>query len=173
MSKLIAPKRKPQEFGFKPGDSHLVGNAITKTVKAFSFEGKLLWEKPCLFDGTHSNWRRGQGDTPPGLFKLGQIYNDVARLGSLAPRYDRTLAAFGWITWDLIDCEGNEDNNGRAGICLHGGGSALGWPGAWKPYQKLVPTWGCPRMHNADLRDFVLPLDKTGTVFFSVHQDES
>jgi hypothetical protein len=44
--------------------------------------------------------------------------------------------------------------------------SALGWPGAWAPNQKLMPTYGCCRAHNIDLRDKVLPLTKQGTSIY-------
>ena len=42
----------------------------------------------------------------------------------------------------------NIDERGHA---LHGGGSNLGWDGAMEPYQDLLPTEGCFRMHNADV----------------------
>jgi hypothetical protein len=54
---------------------------------------------------------------------------------------------------------------------MHGGGSACGWPGAWAPKQKLFSTHGCVRMYNQDLKDKVLPLTKTGTVYVSVFQE--
>jgi hypothetical protein len=167
---IISPRRKPAEFGFKRGDSHLIANAASETAKAFSFEGKMIWELPCLAVGQDPNWRNNSGDTPPGLYKLGQLYDDYARVGH-SPGYDRTLMSFGWQTYDMVDLEGNEDNSGRAGICLHGGGSGCGWPGAWAPRQRLYPTLGCLRMHNDDLLKKVLPLYVAGAVFLSVYQD--
>jgi hypothetical protein len=80
--------------------------------------------------------------------------------------------AFGWMSFDMVDLEGNEDNSGRAGIMLHGGGSGCGWPGAWREQQTLYPTLGCLRMHNADLWDFVMQRYEMGTVFVSVYQDD-
>ena len=71
----------------------------------------------------------------------------------------------------MVELENQESKYGRAGIMIHGGGSACGWPAAWLPYQSLYQTWGCVRMHNQDLRDKVLPLTKTGTVFVSVYQE--
>jgi hypothetical protein len=71
----------------------------------------------------------------------------------------------------MIDLEGQERNSGRAGIMLHGGSSALGWPGAWAPRQKLMPTMGCCRAHNIDLRDKILPLADKGILFVSVFQE--
>jgi hypothetical protein len=34
-----------------------------------------------------------------------------------------------------------------------------------------VPTLGCIRLHNADLRDRILPLTASGAVFVSVYQE--
>jgi hypothetical protein len=169
---LIGPKKRPQDFGFKAGDSHLIVNDAIETMKAFSFEGKLLWEIPCVARGQYSDyeWKVNKSDTPPGLYKLGQLYNDYALHGNKAP-YDRTLMAYGWAFYDMIDLEGQETGIGRAGIGLHGGGSALGWPGAWAPQQPLVATHGCCRIHNSALVDKVLPLYRKGTVFLSVFQE--
>jgi hypothetical protein len=168
---LIAPKRKPQEFGFKAGDTHLVVNAESETMKAYDFSGKLLFEVPCLAMGLTADWRANSGDTPPGLYRLGQIYRDFNRYGS-KPDYDRMLIAFGWCSIDLVDLEGNEDGNGRAGLMIHGGGTACGWPGAWEPKQQLFNTLGCLRMHNTDLQTLVLPLALEATVYVSVWQDD-
>jgi hypothetical protein len=176
MSKLTSPLRRPQEFGFKPGDSHLVINAASKTCKAFDFGGKLLFQVSCLADGQHPNWRLNSGDTPPGLYKIGAVYDDYSKAllesGYNTPPMTRDRRSYGWVSFDLVDLEGNEDGNGRAGVMIHGGGSALGWPGAWDQYQELVATLGCVRMKNRDLLNLVLPLTKKGTVFVSVHQDE-
>jgi hypothetical protein len=169
---MIGPKKRPQDFGFKAGDSHLIVNDAVETMKAFSSEGKLLWEVSCLARGQYSDfeWRITNSDTPPGLYKIGTIYKDYEQAGD-KPAYDRTLMAYGWYSFDLIDLEGQERNNGRAGIMIHGGGSANGWPGAWAPKQPLVPTHGCVRMFNVDLRDKLLPLTKQGAVFVSVWQE--
>ncbi len=166
---MFSPKKKPQDFGFKKGDSHVVVNGKSNTAKAYDFDGKLLWEIPCLPEGQFANWRVNQGDTPPGLYKVGTIYNDYAK--NPKPAFDRTLMAFGWISFDLVELENQEAGNGRAGIMMHGGGSGNGWPGAWEPKQRLLPTHGCVRFHNQDLRDRILPLTKTGRVFVSVYQE--
>jgi len=168
---MIGPQRRPQEFGFSDGDTHLVVNDEIETVKAFDRHGYKLFEMPCLARGQfgEADWRRYAGDTPPGLYKLGQMWADyeIEPMGF----WSRDRAAYGWYTWDMVDLEGNEDNNGRAGICLHGGGSAAGWPGAWNAHQLLLPTLGCLRMYNSDLRDHILPRYKLGTVFVSVYQE--
>jgi hypothetical protein len=169
---MIGPTKRPQQFGFKKGDSHLIVNDASETMKAFSFEGKLLWEIPCLARGQYSDfeWTIQRSDTPPGIYKLGTIYKDYEKVGD-KPAYDRTLMSYGWYSFDMVELENQEAGNGRAGIMFHGGGSACGWPGAWAPRQALFPTHGCVRCHNIDLRDKVLPLTKTGTVYCSVFQE--
>lgn len=169
---MIGPKKRPQDFGFKKGDSHLIVNDAIETMKAFSFEGKLLWEIPCLARGQYSDfeWKIKNSDTPPGAYKIGTIYKDYERVGD-KPAYDRTLMAYGWYSFDMVELENQEAGHGRAGIMVHGGGSANGWPGAWAPRQPLVPTHGCVRCHNIDLHDKILPLTKQGTVYISVFQE--
>jgi hypothetical protein len=169
---MIGPKKKPQDFGFKKGDSHIIVNDIVETAKAFSFDGKLLWEVPALARGQGSDFefKLARTDTPPGLYRIGQIYKDYERVGA-NPAYDRTLMAYGWYSFDLVELENQEAKYGRAGIMIHGGGSACGWPGAWAPKQPLFSTHGCVRMYNQDLRDKLLPLTKTGTIYVSVFQE--
>lgn len=169
---MIGPAKKPQDFGFKMGDSHLIVNDALETMKAYAFGGKMLWEIPCLARGQFSDfeWKITNSDTPPGLYKVGTIYRDYEKVGN-NPAYDRTLMSYGWYSLDLIELENQENKHGRAGIMLHGGGSACGWPGAWAPKQKLFPTHGCVRCHNADLRDKVMPLARTGTIYVSVFQE--
>ena len=169
---MIGPKKRPQDFGFKEGDSHLIVNDAIETMKAYAYGGKFLWEIPCLARGQYSDfeWKIKNSDCPPGLYKIGAVYRDYEINGD-KPKYDRTLMAYGWYSFDMIELENQEAKYGRAGIMLHGGGSANGWPGAWAPKQPLVPTHGCCRAFNIDLRDKVLPLTKTGTVFISVFQE--
>lgn len=168
---MIGPKKKPQDFGFKKGDSHLIVNDITEKVKAFSFEGKLLWELPALARGQGSDFefKFTNTDTPPGLYKIGQIYKDYERDSD--PPYSRDAMAFGWYSFDLVELESQESKYGRGGVMIHGGGSACGWPGAWEPMQPLYSTHGCIRMYNQHLRDKILPLTKTGVVYVSVYQE--
>ena len=169
---MAGPSKRPQDFGFKKGDSHLIVNDIVETMKAFSFEGKLLWEVPCLARGQYADneWKIQRSDCPQGVYVIGTIYRDYEKAGNNPP-YDRTLMSYGWYSFDMIELENQEAKHGRAGIMLHGGSSALGWPGAWAPKQKLMPTYGCCRAHNIDLRDKVLPLTKQGKVFISVFQE--
>lgn len=169
---MIGPKKRPQDFGFKRGDHHIVVNDVVETAKCYDFDGKLLWELPALARGQGSDyeWKLRNTDTPPGLYKVGTIYRDYEVAGD-KPAFDRTLMAYGWYSLDMIDLEGQEGRVGRSGIMLHGGGSANGWPGAWAPMQKLFATHGCVRMHNVHLRDKVMPLTKTGAIFISVYQE--
>lgn len=169
---MIGPKKTPKDFGFKKGDSHLVVNDITEKMKAFDFDGKLLWEIPALARGQGSDWefKYTNTDTPPGLYKIGTIYKDYEKVGP-NPSYSRDLMAFGWYSFDLEELEGQESKYGRGGIMIHGGGSACGWPGAWNPNQPLYSTHGCVRVKNIDLRDKILPLTKTGKVYVSVYQE--
>lgn len=171
-SSMIGPQKRPQDFGFKDGDHHIVVNDEAETAKCFSSSGKLLWELPALARGQGSDyeWKLRNTDTPPGLYKVGQIYRDYEVYGP-SPAYDRTLMAYGWYSLDLIDLEGQESRHGRAGIMLHGGGSGNGWPGAWAPMQPLLATHGCIRMHNVHLREHVMPLLNSGTIFISVYQE--
>jgi hypothetical protein len=166
---LIGPKKTPHDFGFKSGDSHLIVNDRTERVKAFNSDGILIWDRPALARGQGSDYefKLRRTDTPPGLYKLGQIYRDYEQ-GSA---YSRTKMSYGWYSFDMIELENQVSKYGRAGIMMHGGGSACGWPGAWAPYQTLFATHGCVRMHNQDLRDLLLPLTKTGTVYVSVYQE--
>ena len=169
---MIGPKKSPRDFGFKEGDSHIVVNDISETAKAYDFTGKLLWEIPALARGQGSDYefKFTNTDTPPGLYKIGEVYKDYDRVGA-NPSYDRTLMAYGWYSFDLVELENQENKYGRAGIMMHGGGSACGWPGAWSPNQTLYATHGCVRLKNQDLRDKVLPLTKKGTVYVSVFQE--
>lgn len=169
---MIGPKKTPKDFGFKPIDHHLIVNDITETIKAFNFEGKLLWELPCLARGQGSDheYKLTNTDTPPGLYRIGAVYRDYDRVGS-NPGYDRTLMAYGWYSFDLEELENQERKYGRAGIMVHGGGSACGWPGAWEPMQPLFATHGCVRMHNQHLREKLYPLTQKGTVYVSVYQE--
>ena len=172
MAKPVGPGKSPKEFGFKPGDTHIIVNDIVETAKAYDYYGNLLWEIPALARGQGSDYvfSANSSDTVPGLYRLGAVYDDYSLYGA-NPAYDRTLMAYGWMSFDLVELEGQEARYGRAGLMIHGGGSNNGWPAAWNPTQRLVPTLGCVRIHNIDLRDKLYPLYKKGTVFVSVYQE--
>ena len=164
---IQGPKHNPRHYGATDEDFHLVISAETNTAKMFRFsDGALLWEKPALPQGQHARWWEYRGDTPPGTYKIGQVwyqYKDAPN-----PKFDKP---YGHICYDLVDYEGNEDGNGRSGIAIHGGGSSLGGALYWAKKQRLVPTWGCVRMHNEDLY-CIDECYKQGDVWVSVYQDD-
>jgi L,D-transpeptidase catalytic domain len=168
---LVGPKKRPKDFGFGKGDYHLVVNDEAETMKGFDHAGKLLFTLPCLARGIYGDreWRIPESDTPPGLYRVGQVYRDYDNPNA-TPQHVKQ--SFGWYSLDLEELEGQESNVGRAGCMLHGGGSACGWTGAWAAYQQLYCTHGCVRMHNADIKNKVLPLvDGGGRVYVSVYQE--
>lgn len=166
---MIGPKKTPREFGLRPTEHHLVINDINETCKIFRGDGTLIREIPALARGQYGDrtYNITGSDTPPGLYRVGVVYRDYEN--PLAVDW-RTKRAYGWYSLDLDELENQERRYGRAGIMIHGGGSALG-DRAWDPYQSLLPTLGCVRMHNAHLRDFVVPLLKSGRIFVSVYQE--
>jgi hypothetical protein len=156
----------------QPGDTYLLVNDRDEDMEAYDHSGQLLWKIPCLArgQGADTDWTRTSTDTPPGLYRLGQLYADYEQNPN--PPCSDTAMGYGWYSFDMEELEGQEVAHGRAGIMLHGGGSACGWPGAWAAQQPLHPTLGCVRLHNADLRDKVLPLYRQGTVYVGVFQEK-
>lgn len=168
---LAGPKKRPD---LRPGDHHLIANDAAETLTAYSHDGRRLWQIPCLCrgQGRDAEWNTTGSDTPPGLYLVGQVYRDYEQDPSATFSADRR--AYGWYSFDLLGQEGQEGPSsryGRDGIMIHGGGSACGWPGAWAPRQELHPTLGCIRLHNADLRDRILPLLGVGRIWVSVYQE--
>jgi hypothetical protein len=165
---MVGPKIKAP---VKPGDSYLLVNDRDEDMEAYDHTGNLLWKVPCLArgQGRDNEWRKRNTDTPPGLYRLGKVYADYGQ--NPTPLHSDTAQAYGWYSFDMEELEGQESRNNRAGIMLHGGGTACGWPGAWYPSQKLYPTLGCIRLRNIDLRDKVLPLYRQGIVFVGVFQE--
>lgn len=127
----------------KAGDLHLVVNGALRKATLFNAKGEKQWSIAAGTNGQHSNWREPMGDTPPGLYKAGIIYDTKGE------------AAYGRWCIDLIDLDNQETGNGRAGISLHGGGSAS--PDPFAPWQGLPATHGCIRVNNYDLENRVEP----------------
>lgn len=120
---------------------HLVVSRNSGKMTAFRKDGVRLWQINCLCRGVGGrDWRRNGADTPPGVYKIGQVYNDRAT--------DQLTPAYGWMSFDMISLERGELNIGRAGIMIHGGGTGL--PNPQAPRQALLPTLGCIRVHNED-----------------------
>ena len=168
---MAGPRVAPELGGT---DFHLVANGRSGTVSAFSARGLLLWRAPILLrgQGAAGGWSHQGGDTPPGLYRLTAVFDDKSGAGE--PVADTPFhRRFGWASVDLEGVEGQEGPSSapyRDGLMIHGGGSSLGWPGAWAPRQPLTPTLGCPRMHNQDVRGKVLPLARRGQGWLSVYQ---
>lgn len=170
---IIGPTKRPQDFGFKEGDTHLIMNDAKEQLTGYDHGGLQLFRLPALArgQGRDDEWQSPNTDTPPGLYRVGSVWRDWERLGDLPQVVPWELLPYGWFTLDLEELEAQERRYGRAGIAIHGGGSGLGWPGCWQPRQALLPTHGCIRCHNADLRDHIVPRLKLGTVFVSVYQE--
>jgi hypothetical protein len=172
ISGMIGPVKRPHDFGFKAGDSHLIMNDRAESLTAWSFDGERLWCIPAMArgQGRDTDWRNRGTDTPPGIYRLGQLYDDVGRVG-LNPPYSKTFLEYGFQFYDMVELENQEVRYGRAGVGMHGGGTALGWPAAWAPKQPLVSTLGCIRIANIDLVEKIMPLYKKGACFVSVFQE--
>ena len=143
----------------KPNDIHVVIKASTETMNVFEYGGKKLWGIEAHTYGQHPDWKKKYGDTPRGLYVVGVIYDT------------RGEAAYGDWCIDLVDLQGQERDNGRDGISIHGGGSASPRPFAEK--QGWYATHGCVRVQNGDMRTKVYPTfksvkDKGGRVFVTV-----
>lgn len=126
-----------------PNALHIVvdGNEGAQQLKVFGRDGHLVFRCAAHTWGQHENWRLPNGDTPPGKYEVGTIYDTTGE------------APYGHYCIDLVDLEGQETLNGRAGISLHGGGSGLSDPFA--PRQGWVATHGCIRVQNEDLEHIV------------------
>lgn len=138
----------------KQGDLHLIVNdwesRFIGEAKCYNSQGKQIWKIPALakgVDGPRSDIHAG--DTPPGLYLAGQIYETMPH------EPEHIWRSYGKWCVDMVEQEGQEAGVGRAGICLHGGGSGL--PDPLADYQELIPTFGCVRMHNRDLDTVVIP----------------
>lgn len=172
ISGMVGPVSLPHDHGFKKGDVHLIMNDRAQSLTAWTFEGERLWVIPAMArgQGRDDDWKNRGTDLPPGLYKLGQLYDDIGSVG-VNPAYSKTLLEYGWQFYQLIELEGQTTKVGRDGFGVHGGGTKLGWPAAWAPNQPLVSTLGCCRIENINLRDKIKPLYKRGTVFLSCFQE--
>jgi hypothetical protein len=83
---LVTPKKTPHDFAFSKSDYHLIVNDDLETVKAFDYQGVKLWERPCLARGQweDNNWWDTNADTPPGLYKIGEVYRDYENADAIA-----------------------------------------------------------------------------------------
>lgn len=169
---LSAKSTMQEKPDLVPGDYHLVvlddESKPTSSMTCYDSQGNKQWSTSCLARGQDANYSVFAGDTPPGVYYLGECW--IADPGDV-----KTCKPYGVHCFDLVSEKLGEIGLGREGICLHGGGSALGYPGCNDDYQRLVPTFGCIRMHNGELRDTIYPLwQKTeasnNRIWVSVHQ---
>jgi hypothetical protein len=167
---LVGPAVRPD---LRPGDHHLIANDADQTMSAWSSDGRRLWVIPCLCrgQGGDAEWRAPRTDTPPSLFKVGRVWRDFDRVGLHPASVPAELIPFGWYFLELVDQQSLSRDLGRSGFGIHGGGSGLGSSGSWLAYQRLLPTWGCIRAHNADLRRRIVPLLCSGSIWVSVLQE--
>lgn len=144
-----------------PNDLHLVCSAKYGKASLFDNTGKKKYTVACLCEGQHDNWRLPRGDTPPGAYKAGVVYTQTSANLSQLYSYGRKCV-------DLVDLDNQETGNDRSGVSLHGGGTGL--PNPVARLQELIPTWGCIRVHNADLEEKIVPdverCQKRGGTFF-------
>jgi hypothetical protein len=147
---MVGPKIKPT---LNPGDFHLVVNEESERIKCFDHEGADHWGKalPALARGVGGSYNLPSGNTPPGLYEMGTLY-----ISKAWESYWKIWAPYGEYCYDMEERENQENSRGRAGISLHGGGSAA--PDPLAPMQILLPTHGCVRMHNLHIKQFILPL---------------
>lgn len=149
----------------KSKDVHLVVSHAYRTMKAFSAGGRIIWKTPALTEGVADSVDLVGGDTPYGLYRLGEPVQTAKEEPAAI------WHAYGPWFMDMQDLENQETGRGRAGIGLHGGGTGLRDPLADE--QPLIATHGCVRVHNGFLKARIVPLVQRtqkagGTVYLTV-----
>lgn len=153
------------------GDYHLIVNDRETEYNSkgdlYRWDGVKMWSKTCLAKGQTPDFRLKNGDTPPGVYLIGEC--TITKGSEPASTWN----AYGKYFFDLAYFSGAEEKYGRAGVGIHGGGTAA--PDPLAPYQQLVPTCGCIRFYNADLEKVIYPLWQSvkGTgnkIYVSVNQ---
>ena len=159
----------------KPNDVHVIVNdwerpdRFVGEATCYDASGKVLWKIDALCKGVHGPGTHSNGgDTPPGLYKAGQLTKTQKWEGR------ETWNAYGEYFLDMVEMENQEVSRGRAGIGLHGGGTGAK-PNSLADYQELRPTLGCVRVRNKHMRDLVVPTYERvrkagGTMWISVNQ---
>lgn len=176
---------------------HIIFNRPSSEMKVFA--GGVMRYK---FEANGSAWGDGGPNHPygyqcqiaPGHYKLthverinppipsegaGQIFvadlttRDISQL-AIAKRA-KWIGADVTIGGSVLPIGGIGKYN-RTEIMLHGGGSNLGEPACFEPHQLLCRTFGCTRLHNADLAalmDMLEPVFAAGNehVIYSVIGD--
>ena len=151
---------------------HLVFNRASNKLKVFvadALQYTLEANGSAWGDGGPNSPYGYQCQMPPGHYKLtkveridppipsegaGQIYvaditqKDISALAIQGKaRWDGDRVIIGGVSL-LIGCLAKYN---RSEIMIHAAGSNLGVPACFEPMQPLCRTFGCTRVHNADL----------------------
>lgn len=100
-----------------------------------SYETKATLPIGIAFYEGFNDSGQARGNAADGVYKE-TVWSDIDY-----PAEEDISAGYGWAYLNI-------DGRNRA---LHGGGSNLGWDGSMEPFQELLPTLGCFRMHNVDI----------------------
>lgn len=113
-------------------------NKTQKKVYALNEDYDIIAQFPCgtAFYPGENEYGQPYSNAENGTYNDGCVYAEAG-----GPYNDEEHCT--WYGWGYI----NIDSRGRA---IHGGGSNLG-EAYNDPYQRLMPTLGCFRMHNADV----------------------
>jgi hypothetical protein len=95
----MAGPKKPAPV--QPGDTYLLVNDRDEDMEAYDHSGQLLWKAPCLArgQGADTDWSHNSTDTPPGLYRLGQLYADYEQNPN--PPCSDTAMGYGWYSFDM------------------------------------------------------------------------
>jgi hypothetical protein len=123
-------------------DLHVMFDAAGRTLTVWDASHRQLFQAEARNRTTNDGQRGHWGSLPSGLYLLG------------APVVKNTVP-FGPFYVPITDFGPNRAlaDHGRSGVGIHGGGS--GAPDPFAAHQVWVPTHGCVRMANIDLRQLV------------------
>jgi len=169
---------------------HPVFDRPTQTIKAFNANGSVYrvfrgegdaWGHTADNEYGHDAWM------PPGHYLLGapQFFAqpiasegfgqipisdlDAATLGALVAAGKATANGSNATIGGIVAAIGGLAKYDRSALFVHGGGSNA--PQPFADYQMLCKTEGCPRMWNAEWREFALWLQDQSagnTIVFTV-----
>lgn len=147
LSMKVFDNNHTQQFAYEAS-----GDACTNSNGPMP-EGHYILLEPELFP--QSSWGSDTEDEGVGWgrIRIRDLASDDVTLlvnAGLATRNGDGTLGIGGINLP----PGNCNAYGRV-IEMHGGGSALGYPGAYDANQRLCCTLGCTRMHNGDIKSFV------------------
>ncbi|MEX0589038.1 MAG: hypothetical protein WD136_07245, partial [Cyanobium sp.] len=102
----------------KPGDCYLLVNDRDEDMEAYDHSGQFLWKIPCLArgQGADTDWSHTNTDTPPGLYKLGQLYADYEQNAS--PPCSDTAMGYGWYSFYMLEQESGPHANLQHWLCF-------------------------------------------------------